>query len=91
MNKAKQTFELPRWDTGKESVNAGDVRDTSLIPGLGRSPGVGNGVGAWWPTVQGVAENWTQLSIHTHIHTHTHTHTHTLTNKRQLFNKISNL
>ena len=87
MNKAKQTFELPRWDAGKESVNAGDVRDTSLIPGLGRSPGVGNGVGAWWPAVHGVAENWTQLSIHTH----THTHTHTLTNKCQLFNKISNL
>ena len=23
-------------------VNAGDARDSSLIPGLGRSPGVGN-------------------------------------------------
>ena len=24
-------------------ANAGDTRDASLIPGLGRSPGVGNG------------------------------------------------
>ena len=24
-------------------ANAGDVRDTSLIPGLGRPPGIGNG------------------------------------------------
>ena len=24
-------------------VNAGDARDMGLIPGLGRSPGVGNG------------------------------------------------
>ena len=24
-------------------ANAGDVRDAGLIPGLGRSPGVGNG------------------------------------------------
>ena len=29
---------------GKESAcNAGDTRDEGLIPGLGRSPGVGNG------------------------------------------------
>ena len=25
------------------SANAGDLRDAGLIPGLGRSPGVGNG------------------------------------------------
>ena len=25
------------------SANAGDIRDTSLIPGLGKSPGGGNG------------------------------------------------
>ena len=84
MNKAKQTFELPKWDTGKETINAGDVRDTSLIPELGRSPGVGNGVGDWWPTVHGVAENWTQLSTHTH--THTQKQASTVQN-----NKISNL
>ena len=31
-----------RWPRGEESANAGDARDTGLIPGLGRSPGVGN-------------------------------------------------
>ena len=54
----------------KESVcNAGDTGDAGLIPGLGRSPGEGNGNplqysclenpmdrGAWWATVHGVAE-----------------------------------
>ena len=35
---------LPRWPSGKESpANAGDIRDVGSIPGLGRSPGVGNG------------------------------------------------
>ena len=46
----------------------GDTRDMSLIPGLERSPGVGNGYpiqysslensmdrGTWWTTVHGVA------------------------------------
>ena len=46
-----------------------NARDTSLIPGLGRSPRDGNGYplqysclgnpmdrGAWWATVHGVAE-----------------------------------
>ena len=56
---------LPRWLSGKESAcNAGDARS---IPGLGRSPGEGNGSplqnsclgnpmdrGAWWATVHGV-------------------------------------
>ena len=49
--------------------------DVGSIPGLGRSPGEGNGNplqyfslqnpmdrGAWWATVHGVAKNWTQLS-----------------------------
>ena len=49
-----------------------NARDTSLIPKLGRSPGVGNGnplqysclensidIGAWRPTVHGVTKNWT--------------------------------
>ena len=27
----------------KLPANAGDIRDTGLIPGLGRSPGEGNG------------------------------------------------
>ena len=54
-------------------ANAGDVRDTGLIPGLERSPGVGNGnpqysclensmdKGAWQTIVHGVAESQTQL------------------------------
>ena len=53
-------------------ANAGDTRDVGLIPGLGKSPGVGNGDplrysclespmdrGAWWATVHGVAKSWT--------------------------------
>ena len=52
--------------------NAGDLRS---IPGLGRSPGEGNGNplqysclenpmdgGAWWATVHGVAKSWTRVS-----------------------------
>ena len=51
-------------------ANSGDVGDTGLIPGLGRSPGEGNGNSlqysclensmdreAWQATVQGVAES----------------------------------
>ena len=53
-------------------ANAGDV---SSVPGLGRSPGEGNGNslkysclenpmdrGAWWATVHGIAKSQTQLS-----------------------------
>ena len=56
-------------------ANAGDGGDVGSIPGLGRSPGVGNGNPlqdsclenpmdrrAWWATVHGVAKSWTQLS-----------------------------
>ena len=52
--------------------SAGDTRDTGLIPGSGRSFGIGNGIllqysclenymgrGAWWATVHGVAKSWT--------------------------------
>ena len=59
-------------------ADAGDVRDTGSIPGLGRSPGEGNGnplqysclgnpvdKGAWQTTVHGVEKSWTQLSIQT--------------------------
>ena len=57
---------------GKES--ACDAGDMGLIPGLGRSPGEGNGThssilawrisdrGAWWATVHGVARSQTGLS-----------------------------
>ena len=64
---------LPWWLSGKESAcNAGDA---SLNPGLGRSPGEGNGNplqyshlgnpvdrGAWLATVHGNAKSWTRLS-----------------------------
>ena len=60
-------------------ANAGDIRDTGLIPGLGRSPGGGSGNPlqhsclenamdreAWQATVHGVAKSQTrqkQLSM----------------------------
>ena len=61
---------LLRNFSGKESAcNAGDWGHMSSIPGLGRSPGEGNGTplqypclgnlmdrGAWWATVHGVAK-----------------------------------
>ena len=56
-------------------ANAGDLRDTGLISGLGRLPGEGNGNplqysglenpmdgGAWWATVHGVTKSQTRLS-----------------------------
>ena len=65
-------MEFPGGSDSKESAcNAGDV---SSIPGLGRSPGEGNGYpfqysclensmdrGAWWATVHGVAMSRTRL------------------------------
>ena len=61
------------------SANARDERDVSLIPGSGRSPGVGNGNllqyaclensmdrGAWLAAVHGVKKSWAQLSDWTH-------------------------
>ena len=60
-------------------VNAGDVRDVGLIPGLRRSPGGGHGNplqysclenpmgrGAWWATVHRVPQsNMTKAAQHT--------------------------
>ena len=56
-------------------ANAGDTGKLGLIPGLGRSPGVGNGNplqysclensvnrGTWWATVHEVAKSQKQLS-----------------------------
>ena len=55
-------------------ANAGDIRDTGLIPVSGRSPGGGHGNplqysclensrdrGAWWATVHKVSKNQTCL------------------------------
>ena len=56
------------------SADAGNTRDVGSIPGLGRSPGEGNGNplqysclgnpmdrGAWQATVYRVAKSWIQL------------------------------
>ena len=66
---------FPDGSDGKEAVcNAGDIRDMGLIPGLGRSPGEGNGNplqysclenpvdgGAWQATVHRVTQRRTRL------------------------------
>ena len=62
--------------------------DADSIPGLGRSPGEGNGNplqysclgnpmarGDLQATVHEVTKSWTQLRVHMRTHTHTHTHT----------------
>ena len=59
-------------------ANAGGTKDTGLVPGLGRSPRVGNlnplqysclensmDRGDWWAIVHGLAKSQTQLSTHT--------------------------
>ena len=56
-------------------ADAGDIRDTGSVPGLGRSPGEGNDNplqysclensmdrGVWRAIVHGVAKSWTHLS-----------------------------
>jgi len=72
----------------EDKASACNAGDTGLIPGLGRSPGEGNGNplqysclenpterGAWRAIVHGVTKSRTRLSDFTHTHTHTHTHT----------------
>ena len=70
------TMGIPRCCSGKESVcSPKDTRDSSLIPGSGRSPGGEHGNplqyfclenpmdrGGCWATVHGVAESRTRLS-----------------------------
>ena len=65
----------------RPTANAGDIRDVSLIPVLGRSPGEGNGNplqyfclensmdrGGWQAAVHGVTHSWTRLKrLSTHI------------------------
>ena len=69
---------FPGGSDGEVSVcNAGDP---GSIPGLGRSPGEGNGSplqyscldepmdgGVWWATVHGVAKGWTRLGDFTSL------------------------
>ena len=69
----KGTNPIPGGSNGKEfTCNAGNL---GLIPGLGKSPGEGNGNplqysclensidrGAWWATVHGVSKSCSQLS-----------------------------
>ena len=68
---------LPWWLSDKES--AYQAGNSGSIPGLGRSPGEGDGNsflysclensmdrGVWWATVQGVVKNWTGPNTHTH-------------------------
>ena len=62
-------------------ASACTAEDPGLIPGLGRSPGEGNGTplqysglenpmegGAWWATVYGVAKSRARRSYFTHFH-----------------------
>ena len=64
------------------SANAGDTGDLVSIPGLGRSPGVGNSnslqysclenvmdKGVWWATVHRVTKGWTRPSDWAWTHT----------------------
>ena len=57
------------------AANVGDIRDTGLIPGSGRSPGGGHGNplqcsslenprdrGAWWVAVHRVAKSQTEVT-----------------------------
>ena len=66
-------LDFPGSSAGKES--ACNVGDLGSIPGLGRSPGEGNGNplrysyldspmdrGAWRATVHGITKSWTGLS-----------------------------
>ena len=66
-----------------QPANAGTAGDEGLIPGLGRSPGIGNGNtlqnsclenskegGAWWATDHWAAKSDTTEPMHAHTHTH---------------------
>ena len=75
MLRPNQLFRASSGASGKEPVcNAGHLRDTGSVPGLGRSPGEGSsnplqysclenpmGKGAWRATVQGVEKSQTWL------------------------------
>ena len=82
-------------------ANAGDTKDMGLIPGSGRSPGVGNGNplqypclensqdrGAWWAILHGVAKSWTRLRdwvCSMHKHTHIRAWTEVRSNRDKTY------
>ena len=83
---------LPRWLNRKNPLaSAEDTGDTGLIPGLGRSPGVGNGNLLQYSCLKFFRQEkldrevwWATVNGLTKsqtqlvcVHTHTHTHTHT--------------
>ena len=81
---------LPCSSDGKESACSSG--DPGLIPGLGKSPGEGNGSplqyyclgnpmdrGAWWATVHGVTKSRTRLRDY-----------HTQKNSNELFGQSNN-
>ena len=78
-------------------ANARDTGDAGSIPGLGRSPGGGNGNqlqysclgnpmdrGAWWAIDHGVTESDTTECVHVHARACVHTHTHAHTREHAL-------
>ena len=71
---------IPHSGGSEDKASACNVGDLSLIPGLGRSPGEGNGNplqysclenpmdrGAWQATVHGVTKSQTELSNFTSL------------------------
>ena len=75
LNKFFRNLELYMNGGSEVKVSACNAGDLGSIPGLGRSPGEGNGNplqysclenpldrGAWWATDHGVAKSWTRLS-----------------------------
>ena len=77
MCRYSQQLQVCTWvsQVAHPPANAGDEEDMDSVPGLGRSPGGGNGnplqysclgnpmdKGAWWAIVHGVAKSQTQLN-----------------------------
>ena len=66
------------------SANAGDARDTGSIPGVGRSPGEGNGNLLQSSCLENSMDSdallgycpWGHKESNTTQHIHVHTHTH---------------
>ena len=77
MTPSQASLGFPGGASSEEPADAGDSRDADLIPGSGRSPGVGNGTllkyscledsmdrGAWKPTVHEATKSRTRMSAH---------------------------